>query len=133
MTARVYVGGPVVEYDPQVYARIVEALRRRGLEVIADRERFRDMDAWQRGWRKAVGTCTHLLVLLGKHRVVGCGTLAEIVEARARRQQILFAQPTGAIRPLAGVWLEFLGGRSRQRVAVVHFAPRRRRREEGGP
>jgi hypothetical protein len=124
---RVYVAGPVAQYDANVYRRIVEALRRRGLEVVADRERFQDMDAWKRGWRKVLGECSHLLVLLGPDRVLGCGALAEIVEARAQGKEVLLAQPNGAIRPLGRVWLEMLGGRSRNRVARLHFEPRKRR------
>jgi hypothetical protein len=129
---RVYVAGPVAQYDANVYRRIVEALRRRGLEVVADRERFQDMDAWKRGWRKVLGECSHLLVLLGPDRVLGCGALAEIVEARAQGKEVLLAQPNGAIRPLGRVWLRFLPGRSRRRVAVVNFEPRRRRKEGHG-
>jgi hypothetical protein len=129
---RVYVAGPVAQYDPQIYGRITEALRRRGLEVVADRERFHDMDAWKGGWRKLLGECTHLLVLLGPDRVLGCGVLVEIAEARAQGKEVLLAQPNGAIRPLGRVWLEMLGGRSRNRIARVHFEPRRRREEGHG-
>jgi hypothetical protein len=127
---RVYVAGPVAQYDPQIYGRITEALRRRGLEVVADRERFQDMDAWKRGWRKVLGECTHLLVLLGPDRVLGCGALAEIVEALTQGKQVMLAQPNGAIRPLERTWIRFLPGRSKRYTAQVNFEPRRRKPDQ---
>jgi hypothetical protein len=129
---RVYIGGPVAQYDANVYKRIVEALRLRGLEVVADRERFGDMNAWRAGWRKALSECTHLLLLLGPDRVLGCGALAEIVEAVTQGKQVMLAQPNGAIRPLERTWIRFLPGRSKRRTAQVNFEPRRRREEGHG-
>ncbi|MDR7555723.1 MAG: hypothetical protein QN157_08955 [Armatimonadota bacterium] len=130
---RVYLAAPCAEYAPDVYRRVTDIFRRRGAEVVSSRDLFPTPAAWQRGWRQALDGCTDLLVLLGPQRVLGAGSLLEVVEARAAGKGIWFAQPTGAIRPLPGVWLQFLPGRSRVRVAQVNFEPRRNRQPPRKP
>jgi hypothetical protein len=131
MSRRVYLSAPVAGFDAQAYERVLAIFRARGAEVVSSRALFGSSEQWAKGFREVLGGCTDLLVLLGPDRIVGAGALREVAEARARGLEVWFAQPTGAVRPAHGVWLRFLPGRSRRRVAVVNFEPRRRR-EKGG-
>lgn len=133
MRPRLYVSAPNSEYTPEVYARVTEIFRRRGAEVVSSRSLFPDTEAWRRGWRQALRDCTDLLVLLGPKRILGLGSLLEILEARGSGKNVWFAQSTGAIRPLSKVWLRFVPGRSRGRVAQVNFEPRSKRQETKRP
>jgi hypothetical protein len=129
---RVYVSAPVAGFDAQAYERVLAIFRARGAEVVSSRALFGSSEQWARGFVEALGGCTDLLVLLGPDRVIGAGTLREVAEARAWGVHVWFAQFSGAVRPAHGVWLQFLPGRSKRRVAVVNFEPRRRRGEGHG-
>jgi len=130
---RIYVSAPVAGFDPQAYERVVSIFRCRGAEVVSSRALFGSSEQWAKGFVGALGGCTDLLVLLGPNRIIGAGTLREVAEARARGLDVWFAQPTGAVRLAHGVWLRLLPGRSKRRVAVVNFEPRKRRRGGGEP
>ena len=129
---RIYVSAPVAAFDQQAYERVLAIFRVRGAEVVSSRALFGSSEQWAKGFREVLGGCTDLLVLLGPDRIVGAGTLREVAEARAWGLEVWFAQLTGAVRPAHGVWLQFLPGRSKRRVAVVNFEPRRRRGEGHG-
>jgi len=129
---RIYVSAPVAAFDRQAYERVLAIFRARGAEVVSSRALFGSSEQWAKCFVEALGGCTDLLVLLGPNRIIGAGTLRELAEARARGLDVWFAQPTGAVRPAHRVWLRFLPGRSRRRVAVVNFEPRRRRGEGHG-
>jgi hypothetical protein len=123
---RVYVSAPVAGFDPQAYERVLTVFRSRGAEVVSSRALFGSSEQWVKGFREALDGCTDLLVLLGPDRVIGAGTLREVAEARARALSVWFVQRNGAIRPVHGVWLQFLPGRSKRRTVVVNFEPRPR-------
>jgi len=132
MSRRVYLSAPVAGFDAQAYERVLAIFRARGAEVVSSRALFGSSEQWAKGFREVLGGCTDLLVLLGPDRIVGAGTLREVAEARAWGVRVWFTQPNGAVRPAHRVWLRFLPGRSRRRVAVVNFEPRRRRGEGHG-
>ncbi|MDR7400343.1 MAG: hypothetical protein QN144_13690 [Armatimonadota bacterium] len=122
---RLYVSTPHAGYDGTTHARVLDAFRQRGAEIIDSRQLFASPDAWQRGWREALRQADALLVLLGPGRLLGCGAVQEIAEARALGKVVFFAQPNGAVRPAERTWWEVLPGRNRARFVRVNFEPRR--------